>query len=695
MICPDFTPIRETLEAMGGAMPTAEQLMERAGINAAELEALCVKGFLMRTRSGKYCEPSRQGCRAGLLQIIRSGAGFVNLREDEDIYVAAEEIGSALDGDRVLVQIITAGDRRPEGRIIRVLERAHARVVGLFGEDGQGCFVSPDDPKLDFDILIDSAHRGEAQPGDAVFVEMLEFPDAEREARGRVLEVLGQAGDAGVDILSIARAHGWSDAFPPEALAEAEAIGEAAPLEAYPECLDLRETVVLTIDGADAKDLDDALSCEKTERGWKLGVHIADVSRRVTPGSALDEEAGERTTSVYLINRVLPMLPPAISNGVCSLLPGTDKCALSCMMELDENAEVVRYTLAETLISSHARLTYDRADALLAGKDGGEDLRPGVMETLLQLDAVSKRRLETRRARGAVIMEIPEPYIELDKEGHPTAVRAAPTGGTHSLIEECMLLANETIAEWAGEERMPVLFRVHEAPDMEKMRDMDDFVQAFGYRLRGLGGNTIQPGWLQALLRDAEGKPEQGIIARVLLRSMQKAKYWDRDEGHFGLAARHYCHFTSPIRRYPDLIVHRAVKAWLRGEGDKWRKECGDLRALGLYCTEQEVSAMQTEREVDDLKTTEYMTDHVGEDFYGLISGVTEFGFFVELPNTVEGLVHITTLPGDQYRFDEKRFALVGRGKKDTYRIGDPVRVRIARTDISARKVDMVLSPER
>jgi ribonuclease R len=655
------------------------------------LDGLLEDGALMLTRRRSYGLPKQLGCISGILKATASGAAFITAEVGQDYYVHADERSGAMHNDRVLARIIKSpqGDKRGEAEVLSVLKRANDRIVGVYRRiTGGGGIVTADDRKLGGIFIPDGNERG-AWDGCKAVVDITRYPDERRELQGRITEVLGDQGETEAEILSIIRALGIRDVFPPQVRAEAEAAASGIAAEDLDGRLDLRGGTVFTIDGADAKDLDDAVSLEKLPNGhWKLGVHIADVSRYVRSGGAIDSEAWKRGTSVYLLNTVIPMLPERLSNGACSLHPGEDRLTLSCIMELDRAGALAACEIAESVIRSAARLTYDEVNAIIEDNDAGAmEKRPALVGTLNDMDELREVLRRRRMARGAIDLDIDEPHIELDAAGMPVEVTARYRGRAHKLIEEFMLCANETVAFWLMEMGMPVIFRVHEVPDGEKMAELGVFLKNLGYAAKGLRHET-HPMALQAVLSQVKGTPHENIIGRIMLRSMKKAKYSTVNVGHFGLAARHYCHFTSPIRRYPDLMVHRMIRSALRGNSSDAYEGVAELAALQSSCTER--TAMEAERAVDDLKMTEYMHAHLGEEYDGVISGVTEFGIFVELPNLIEGLIRINELQDDYYDLDKRAYSLVGRHSGKRLSLGDRMRVRVARVDVAARQIDFV-----
>ena len=643
--------------------------------------------------------PEQLGFVAGRIQRNAKGFAFlVQPESDEDFFISPTNLGAAMHGDIVLCQPQGRAREgmRKECKVVRVLTRARTHVVGTYKADfrGSGCVIS-DDTRLGVVVYIPSYESGGAKDGMKVVAEITRYPDGKHDdCAGSIVEVLGEPNEKGVDITAIVRAMDIRDEFPAEVMTEADRIPQEVLGSQMENRVDWRGVTTVTIDGDDSKDFDDAITLQELEDGLlRLGVHIADVSEYVERGSNLDQEAMERGNSVYLLDRVIPMLPQALSNGICSLNPQVDRLALSCVMDLDAQGEVVNFELQETVIRSTNRMTYREVNLILEQNDPEmcekyADLVP-TFKKMEQLAAALEAR---RKARGALDLDIPEPKILLDENGHAVDVVIYERGVSNKMIEEFMLVANETVAAWLDGMGIPAIYRVHEQPEAEKMEDLDAFVRPFGYRVKGLN-RGVTPKNLQQLLEKMEGQNCAPVVNRVMLRSLQKARYAPDNLGHFGLAATNYCHFTSPIRRYADLIVHRSVKAVLRGETDeRWvEQRSSEMAYIALETTEKEIAAVKAEREVDDLKMAEYMASHVGERFEGVISGVTDFGIFVELPNTVEGLVRVASMEDDYFDFDEKAYMLIGRRTGRQYRLGDTVRVLVAKADVISRQIDFSL----
>jgi ribonuclease R len=654
------------------------------------LDGMVGEGALMQTRKKGYGLPEQLGCVVGTLKATAGGGAFIVAEAGQDWFVPMDGRSGAMHNDRVLARCIKSaqGERRGEAEVLTVLRRANDKIVGVYRRISGGGVVSADEKKLGGIFIPQGLERG-AWEGSKVVAMITHYPDERRDLEGKITEVLGDRGETETEILSIIRALGIRDVFPPQAKTEAEDVAANFAAPDLSNRLDLRNELIFTVDGADAKDLDDAVSLQRLSGGhWKLGVHIADVSFFVKSGGALDGEAWKRGTSVYLLNTVIPMLPERLSNGVCSLHPGEDRLTLSCVMELDGAGALVGCEIAESVIRSKARLTYDEVNAIIEDNDAATiATRPELVETLRDMDELREVLRKRRMARGAIDLDIDEPHIELDEKGVPLAVSTRYRGNAHKLIEEFMLCANETVAFWLQEMGMPVVFRVHEVPDGEKMAELAVFLKNLGYNAKGLRHET-HPMALQSVLNEVKGTPHENIISRIMLRSMRKAKYSTINVGHFGLAARHYCHFTSPIRRYPDLMVHRMVRSALRGASSEAYSGVAELAAV--QSSEAERTAMEAERAVDDLKMTEYMASKLGEEYDGVISGVMEFGVFVELPNLVEGLIRMTELTDDYYDVDKKTYSLVGRHTSRRLSLGDKIRIRVASVDVDARQINFV-----
>ena len=618
----------------------------------------------------------------------------------EDIFIPASETMGAMQKDRVLYKMLHKAEKgkKADGVIVRILERGQQRIVGTFeaGSKGYG-FVVADDKKIAKDIFISRENTKGAVTGHKVVVEITDYGEDRRNPEGKVIEILGHINDPGVDILSVIRRYELAVEFPEEVYAEIEHLGTEVAEADKKGREDLRDLLTITIDGADAKDLDDAVSLKRLGNGnFELGVHIADVSHYVRENTALDKEAYARGTSVYLVDRVIPMLPHKLSNGICSLNPHVDRLALSCLMEVNGRGEVVSHRILESVINSDYRMTYTAVREIL--EDGTPALLEQYAEILPMLEDMEELRQilgEKRRKRGSVNFDLPESKIILDENGKPIDIKPYEKSIATNMIEEFMLVCNETIAENSFWQEMPFMYRSHQEPDEDKLEKMEQFLRGFGYYLRKKDGE-IHPRELQKVLQKAEETDEERIITRMVLRSMMQARYTAENGGHFGLAAKYYCHFTSPIRRYPDLEIHRMIKKMLHGELDEkasvyYRRKMPDW---AKHCSKQERVAEDAERDTDALKKVEFMEDKVGQIYEGIISGVTNWGIYVELPNTIEGMVALSQMDDDYYEFDEKKMLVFGKRTKKSYRLGDKVVVSVAKVDRMMGTIDFAFAEE-
>lgn len=649
-------------------------------------------GEIIRTRTDHFGVPEKMGLVTGKLQGHQKGYGFVIPEEEgPDIFIPSSFINGAMNGDKVIAKVTKEENegKKCEGEIIRILERANKTVIGKYQDSKNFGFVVPDDKRITQDVFIPKSLRKGAKTGQVVIAQITEWPDNRRNPEGKILEILGNTGDKGIDILTIIKKYKLPEEFPPKVENYAEGISETIPKAEYKVRLDLRDLRIVTIDGEDAKDLDDAVSIEKLPNGnYKLGVHIADVSNYVKEKNPLDKEALKRGNSVYLIDRVIPMLPKKLSNGICSLNPRVDRLTLSCIMEIDKTGKVVDHNIAESIIKTSERMTYTDVTKILRDKDEElikrydylyEDFK--IMEELCGV--LYKKRVH----RGAIDFEFEECKIILNEEGKPVEIKPYERAIANRIIEEFMLVCNETVAEHMFWANMPFVYRIHEDPDEEKLAVFNEFVHNLGYTVRL--GKEVHPKALQDVIEKIKGKKEETVVSTLLLRSLKQARYSPECVGHFGLAAKYYCHFTSPIRRYPDLIIHRIIKAFIKGEIDEKRLKrlTTEVEVAAKQSSETERTAQDAEREVDDLKKAEYMSGRIGEEFEGIISSVTSFGFFVELPNTIEGLVHISDLDDDYYIYDEKHLCLIGERTKKIYRLGDEVKIMVTKVDIELREI--------
>ncbi|XKE95823.1 ribonuclease R [Metaplanococcus flavidus] len=671
---------------------TVQEIEEQFGFEDADefkelvktLVKLEEKGLLVRSRANRYGVPERMNLMSGKFIGHPRGFGFVAYDEagQDDIFIPPTEVNGAINGDRVMVRISesSGGDRR-EGAIIRILERGTTQVVGTFQDNRGFGFVVSDDKKMNMDIFIAKDDTLGAIDGHKVVVEITGWPEGRKSATGMVKQILGHKNDPGVDILSIIHKHGIEIEFPQTVLDEANAVPDEIDAEDIVGRRDLREEAIVTIDGADAKDLDDAVQVIKMDDGtYKLGVHIADVSHYITEGSEMDREAYDRATSVYLTDRVIPMIPHRLSNGICSLNPQVDRLTLSCEMIFNDQGEVLSHEIFQSVIRTSARMTYTDVYEIL--EQDNEELKEKYSE-LVPMFELMKELAEVlrnkRMRRGAIDFDFKESKVLVDENGNPTDVVVRERTVAERLIEEFMLAANETVAEHFHHMEVPALYRIHEDPKPEKLQRFFEFVTNFGIVVKGTG-NEIHPRALQEIVESIEGTPEEPVISTMLLRSMQQAKYSAESLGHFGLSTEFYTHFTSPIRRYPDLIIHRLIRTYLiekdlsKSTLMHWEANMDDI---ATHTSERERRAVEAERDTDALKKTQFMADKIGEEFTGIVSSVTNFGLFIELPNTIEGLVHVSNMTDDFYRFDDRQMMMIGERSNRQFRIGDEVEIKV------------------
>ena len=662
------------------------------------LKTMEKEGLIFRTKKDKFALPERLGLITGKLQAHAKGFGFLipEVEGEKDVFIPSSFINGAMNGDRILVQITREdkNGKKREGEVIQILERGNTKIIGVYEDSKNFGFVIAEDTRISQDIFISKKDRNGAKDGDVVVVEITKWPEKRRSPEGVVKEVLGQKGDKGLDILTIIKKYGLPEEFPPKVQAFASGIDEEIPLKEYKRRKDLRDVRMVTIDGEDAKDLDDAVSIERLDNGrYRLGVHIADVSHYVREKNPLDKEALKRGTSVYLIDRVIPMLPKKLSNGICSLNPKVDRLTLSCIMVIDGSGKVLDHEIVESVIRTNERMTYTDVTKILKDNDPELSKRYDyLLDDFKAMEELCNILYKKRTKRGAIDFEFEESKIILNEFGKPIDIKPYEREIAKRIIEEFMLVCNETVAEHMFWSHLPFVYRIHEDPDEEKLEKFREFIYNLGYIVKWNG--EVKPRNLQEILEKVRGKKEETVVSTLLLRSMMRAKYSPECVGHFGLAAKYYCHFTSPIRRYPDLQIHRIIKEFINGKIDDDRSK--KLTALVDYAARQssetENIATEAEREVDDLKKAEYMLDRIGEEFEGIVSSVTSFGMFVELPNTIEGLIHITALDDDYYIYDENHLCLMGERSKKIYRLGDFVKVRCSKVDIPNREIyfDMV-----
>ncbi|EGQ4484111.1 ribonuclease R [Staphylococcus pseudintermedius] len=658
-------------------------------------------GMVTRTKQDRY-QKQQQKTNSGLVRgtLSQNKKGFAFLRPDdqemEDIFIPPTKINRAMDGDVVLVEVKKSrGDFRKgkfEGEVKAIESHSIKQVVGTFSEARHFGFVVPDDKRIMQDIFVPKGQELGAVEGHKVLVQITQYSDGTNSPEGQISAILGHKNDPGVDILSIIYQHGIEIEFPDDVLKEAENVPETIQPDELKGRRDLRDELTITIDGADAKDLDDAIAVKKLDNGnTELTVSIADVSNYVTEGSALDREAYDRATSVYLVDRVIPMIPHRLSNGICSLNPEVDRLAMSCRMEIDAQGQVVKHEIFESVIHSNARMTYDAVNRIITDKDAVTRAQyPEIVPMLDLAQTLSQQLIAMRKKRGEIDFDIKEAKVIVNEEGIPKEVVTRERGEGERLIESFMLIANETVAEHFNQMEVPFIYRIHEQPKSERLRQFFDFITNFGIMVKGTG-EDIHPSTLQNIHEEIAGRPEDMVISTMMLRSMQQARYDADNLGHFGLAADYYTHFTSPIRRYPDLIVHRLVRKYLIEKSmdgramHEWEEK---LPQIAEHTSNRERRAIDAERDTDELKKAEFMIQHIGDEFEGVISSVANFGMFVELPNTIEGMVNMQNMSDDYYRFDERQMALIGERKAKVYRIGDVVKVKVIHVDVDERQID-------
>lgn len=662
------------------------------------LDALAMEGKISIDLKGKI-KPLPADVKVGRYMATQRGFGFVRVEnEEDDIFIPGVHTKGALDGDTVQVLVKKEGGegKRREGQVLNILERGNSIIVGTYTRSRNFGFVTPDNQKFTKDIYVAKAESKGAVTGHKVVVEITDFGDEQRKPEGRVLEILGHVNDPGVDILSVIKAYGLPEEYPDEVMKQIEDIPDEVEESQKAGRADFRDLQTVTIDGEDAKDLDDAITLSKEGNMYHLGVHIADVSQYVTEGSPLDKEALKRGTSIYLVDRVIPMIPHKLSNGICSLNQGVDRLALSCMMDINEKGEIVKHKICESVINVTRRMSYTSVHKIVEENDEQErkeyeELIP-MFELMYELAEILQAK---REKRGSIDFDFPEAKIILDEKGKPIDVKEYERTQANRIIEEFMLAANQTVAEEYFWSELPFVYRTHETPDMEKIQNLALFIENFGYTLK-IKEDEIHPKEIQKLMRAIAGKPEEGLIGRLALRSMKQARYTTDCEGHFGLAMKYYCHFTSPIRRYPDLQIHRIIKENLHGGMKEKRIE--HYQKILPEVTEQtsalERRADDAEREVEKMKKAEYMEQFVGKDFEGTISGLTTWGMYVELPNTIEGMIRVADIPGDYYYYDEDLHRMVGENTGKVYKMGEPLRIIVAGVDKLTRTIDFVLYQE-
>lgn len=656
------------------------------------LDSLLAEGKIMVTKKGKYMKPDNTSI-TGVFTAHPNGFGFVTIEgEEEDVFIPAKNINGAIHQDKVAIVITCekfAGKRR-EGKIIKVLEHGTDHLVGYYQKNKSYGFVRPDNQRFVKDIYVPSGCDMGAVNGHKVVVKITNFGDDTHKPEGRIVEILGHINDPGTDIMSIVAAYDIPVEFPKEVMDSLESIPDEVDSKASAGRVDFRNLRTVTIDGEDAKDLDDAISLSKEADKYVLGVHIADVSNYVTENSPLDKEAKTRATSVYLVDRVIPMLPHKLSNGICSLNQGVDRLALSCVMDIDFKGNIIGHRICESVINVDRRMSYTAVKKILVDEDKDTiEEYSDFVDMFRLMKEVSFLLRERREHRGGIDFDFPESKIILDEKGHPIDIKPYERNVATRIIEDFMLAANETVAEDFFWQELPFVYRTHEEPDPERIRSLGTFINNFGYSIRTSQDN-IHPKEIQKLLSSIQDSPEEPLISRLTLRSMKRAQYSTECIGHFGLSAKYYCHFTSPIRRYPDLQIHRIIKENLRGGLSEKRIAHYEniLPEVAKNSSLMERRADDAERDTDKLKKVEYMSKRIGQVFEGVISGVTGYGFYVELPNTVEGMVHINTLEDDYYIFDEEHYELYGEVTHKTYKLGQKITICVIDTDKLLKTID-------
>lgn len=653
------------------------------------LDVLVEEGKISLSKRGKYSKGQAVRLK-GVFQANARGFGFVTPEDGaEDVFIPEENISGAFQGDQV-EYIITAAPsgRRREGKIVRILSHSVVHIVGLYEKSKNFGFVRPDNQRYLKDIYIPAGKEKGAMNGHKVVVELTSYGGENMKPEGTVVEIIGHINDPGTDILSVVMDAGIPTEFSEKVLNQAARVSKEVSEADRAGRKDLRDWLMVTIDGEDAKDLDDAVSLQTIDGNYVLGVHIADVTNYVQENSALDREAFERGTSVYLADRVIPMLPHKLSNGICSLNAGEDRLALSCIMTFDQAGEMIDHEIVETVIHVDKRMSYNGVAKILDGNTEETGTDQEIVSMLLSMKKLSDILRERRGRRGSIDFDFPETKVILDENGKPVDIRPYERNGATKIIEDFMLMANETVAEEYYWRELPFIYRTHEVPDEDKIRKLSTFINNFGYHIHVR--NEVRPKEIQKLLDKVDGTPEEALISRLALRSMKQARYTTENTGHFGLAAKYYTHFTSPIRRYPDLQIHRIIKENLRGRLNEDRilhyEEI--LSRVAAQCSDRERRAEEAEREVVKMKKAEYMRSRIGEEYDGVISGVTKWGIYVELANTVEGLVHVADMRDDHYEFAEQTYELVGEHSGKTYKLGQTVRVRVADADKLQRTVN-------
>ncbi len=651
---------------------------------------LCDEGKIIKTSKNKFMPFNNNEYVKGIFRSNERGFGFVTPDDqNKDIFIAAKNTMDAMNGDKVIAYIMnkSSGDKKSEGKIFKIVKRANEYVTGTYSDCKNFGFVIPDDKKLTNDIYIPKSERYDAKNGQKVVAKIIKWPVNGKKGEGTITEILGNRGDIGLDVLCVLKRFGINDKFPDKVNIEANNISDTITENELDEREDFRNTTVITIDGADSKDLDDAISVKKTADKYTLCVHIADVSHYVKENSSIDNEAFNRGTSVYFTDRVVPMLPQKLSNGICSLNPNQDRLTLSVVMEIDMQGNVVSHYITEGVIKSCERMTYDDVTKILQNDTTLCDKYSHIYNDIINMYDLSLILANKRKSSGSIDFDFPETKIIVDKNGKPTDVYKYTPGISNSIIEEFMLVANKTVAENFFWLEIPFVYRIHEKPSSEKLATFNEFLKPMNLHIHG---DEPHPMEFSKMLKSIKGSDKELLISKVMLRSLMKAKYSPQNQGHFGLSFKYYCHFTSPIRRYPDLAIHRIIKEYLKYglSDDRIAFLSKFVAAASQKSSEAEINAMEAERAVEDMKKAEYMKNHIGDQYEAIISSVTNFGFFAELSSGIEGLVRVTDLVDDYYIYDEKNYTLIGEHSGKMYKIGDKINIVVTGANISTAQID-------
>lgn len=680
----NYVPMRKKDIAAVLGIPKSD--MDELSAILSELES---EGKIILSSKNRYIAVDSSDVISGIFDATMRGFGFVCRDGEDDIFIPPDDTKGAMDGDTVLVRKAhpKSNEKRPEGKILKIITHAHETLVGTYHNQRNFGFVAVDDTKITDDIFISKSHNANAKDGQKVVVKITKWRDGDKKCEGEIIEILGNAYDSGIDVLCVLRKYGISQEFPQVVIDEARSLIPGITGDEIARREDFRTKTVITIDGTDAKDLDDAVCAERIDGGYELSVHIADVTHYVRENSPIDAEAFRRGTSVYFTDRVVPMLPVELSNNICSLNPHTNKLTLSVVMEISDDGELLSHRVVEGVISTAHRMTYDTVDKILLGDSETCAEYADIKDNILLMRELADILKTNRKKSGSIDFDFPETKIEVDQNGKPTNVYKYRTGVSNGIIEEFMLMANRTVAEAFYWLEVPFIYRIHEKPSADKIANFNSFLANMNMRIKGSEPHPME---FARMLAEIRGTEREMLISKVMLRSLMKAKYSDSNEGHFGLAFRYYCHFTSPIRRYPDLAIHRIIKEYINGglDADRAQHYAKFVTAAAKKSSEAEINAMQAEREVEDMKKAEYMCAHIGEEYDAIISSVTGFGFFAELENGIEGLVRLADMRDDYYHFNETSYTLIGERSGKTYKIGDKVRIIAAAANPSLRQID-------